>query len=152
MQEQREEYLNEERRQSAGEKTRKIDFDGMVYDIDQQFNAKAERRDQAFQEAQKKQEVVFRDNEALREKQFSEGEVHRSTMFQQAQEMRRKMSEWHSTISRSHVMQGHLAREKMCQKLEDDLADQFDDLLRFEEDSFTSAERQRDETVSAVVS
>ena len=152
MQEQRQEYLDEEREQSGGEKTRKAGFDGMMYQLDQQFTVKAEGRDQAFQEAQKKQDDIFRDNEAPREKQFSKGEADRSAMFHQEQGMRRKMSEWYASIRRSHVAQGNLEREKMCKQLEDDLMEQFESLLLFEEESFASAERRRNETVSSIVS
>jgi hypothetical protein len=151
-QEQRQEYLNEETQQSEGEKFRNIKFDGMIYDLDEQFSAKAAQRDRAFQDAQWKQEDIYRVNEAEREKQFSAGEDDRGAMFHHDQERHRKLLIWYINVRLSHFAQGRPEREKICQKLEDDLREQFESLLRFQEECFASAEHQRDEIVSGIVS
>lgn len=152
MQEQQQEHLNEEKLQSEGEKSRNSEFDRMMHAINEAFDTKTEGQIQSFLDAQEKREVLFRVNEDSRENRFSKGEIHRGVMFQQDQDIRQKLSDWYVGICRSHFEQGRLKRENMCQKLEDDLVEQFESLLRFQEECFVSAERQRDEIVSGIVS
>lgn len=147
MEEQRHVYIDEERQQAVGEKYRNTECDQMLARMEETFYTNAERRDRSFQEAHTKRESIFRTHEDWREKQFLEGEFHRGVMFERDQEMRLTYSEQYGSICRTLFEQGRHERENICQKLESDLVEQFDSLLRFQEECFDSAERQRDEIV-----
>ena len=152
MHQQRQVHINEERQQSEGEISRNSGFIWTVYNMNEAFDTKTERWIQSFLDAQEKRENLFRVNEDSRENRFSKGEIHRGAMFQQDQDMCRKLSDWYVGICWSHFERGRLKRADMCQKLEDELVEQFESLLRFQEECFASAERQRDEIVGGIVS
>lgn len=147
MEEQRHLHIDEELQQAVGEKSRNTEFDRMLARMEETFYTNVERRDRSFQEAHTKRESIFRTHEDWRQKQFSEGEFHREVMFERDQEMRLKYSKQYVSIRRTLFEQGRQEREDICRKLESDLVEQFDSLLRFQEECFDSAERQRDEIV-----
>jgi hypothetical protein len=152
MLQQQQEYSDFEKLRREGEKLRSEQFESTMITIDEAFITNEAHRNKTFCDMETRQEDVFRDNEMSREKRFREREVSRGECFQQCEDTREKRSEWYAHARHLHVQQGRQIREESCQKLERQMLDQFNVWVRFQEDSFTTAERQRDEIVRETVS
>ena len=149
---QQQHYSDVEKSQWEGDKLRTEQFELAVTKMDETFVANEELRDKAFQDVEVEQDKVFQDNEVSREKRFKEREVNREECFRQYQDARQKRSEWYAHLRELHVQEERQIREESCQKLERELLDQYDLLVRFQRDSFAAAERRRDEVVKEMVS
>jgi hypothetical protein len=143
---------DEEKLQWEREKLRNEQFERTMITMNETFRANEEHRNKAFQDAEAEQEGNFRDNETLREKRFKERMVSREECFRRYQGIQKKHSEWYANVRNTHVRQGRQARERSCQELERQMLEQFNALVRFQEESFGAAEHQRDEIMKETVS
>jgi hypothetical protein len=145
-------FMDEEKAQRQGEQSRTEEFDQMIVRQDDAFENILEKRDKAFQNEEARRRDLFQEQESLREKRFAEVESRRGAHFLQYQETIEKRAEWFAKIRESHLQRGRQEREEVCKKLEKDMQDQLERLLRWQEESFARAEKQRDEVVREVVS
>ncbi|KAF5375943.1 hypothetical protein D9615_008218 [Tricholomella constricta] len=145
------EFAEEERIQAVGERARGEEFDKTLNGFSASFEANQQRRDRSFLEADVRQEEIFQKNEAAREAVFSEGQRSREAAFKNDQEMQGRHSEWHGAARTTLLLQGRQSRKDACAAIDAALVDQFNKLLRTQEESFVSKERQRDDIFRKIV-
>jgi hypothetical protein len=152
MLEYRARFVDEEKAQHEGEQWRSEEFNRMILSLDDAFEGISEKRDKAFHNEEARRRDIFQEQESPREKRFSEAENHRAGHFLTYQETSEKRAEWFFKIRESRLQRGRQEREEACRKLEKDMENQVERLLRWQEECFARAERQRDEIVREVVS
>ncbi|GLB42909.1 hypothetical protein LshimejAT787_1203580 [Lyophyllum shimeji] len=141
------EFADEEKAQAVGEQGRWQAFDDMTAEHDDFFEPNQQRRERSFLETDSRQEETFRKNEADREAKYLEGQERRADMFERCESSRVKHSEWHSAGQETLLLQGRQRRKDICAAIDAALGDQFDKLLKTQEDSFVTAEIRRDSIV-----
>ena len=145
-------FAHEEKSQWEGEDQRDQEFGRVIDNLDRAFQATMEGRHRLFLEAEGRHQEIFRSSESLRDKQFSDAEGMRVILFQQNQSERETDAKWYADIRQMRFESGREEREEACQKLEKDLRAQLERTLRYQEETFVSAEQERDKTVQEIVS
>ncbi|KAF8063404.1 hypothetical protein FPV67DRAFT_242162 [Lyophyllum atratum] len=138
------EFAEEEKAQDVGEQARSTEFDEMMAGFTEVFETDQQRQERLFLEADARQEETFQKREPLREAVFFEGQISRAAAFEVEQTSRAKRSEWHSAAREMLLVQGRQGRKDACTAVDAALVQQFDKLLKVQEDSFSSAESRRD--------
>lgn len=151
MLEYRQRFIDEEKTRQGGEQWRNEEFNQMIVFQDDAFESISEKRDKAFQNEQARRRVTVQVQDSLREKRFSEVESSRTAHFLVYQETIEKRGEWFARIRESHLQKGRQEREEICKQLEKDMKAQSERLLRWQEECFALAEKQRAEIVREVV-
>ncbi|KAG6839484.1 hypothetical protein C0991_002185 [Blastosporella zonata] len=105
-------------------------------------------RNELYKEADTHHEDTFSKANAEREAVFSQGQQGRADAFKYDQEARAKSSEWNSTARRTLLQKGHRRLEDTCTAIDAALVEQFNTLLKSQEDEFVADERRRDNLAS----
>ncbi|GLB42673.1 hypothetical protein LshimejAT787_1201220 [Lyophyllum shimeji] len=145
------ECAEEEIAQAVGEQARGKEFDQMMAELNQAFATNQQRREQLFLEADARQQETFERNEPERESVFLEGQASRAAAFEAHEAGRAQRSEWHNAAREALLSRGSQARKAACDAIEAALVEQFDKLLKSQEDSFTAEERRRDGIVQKLL-
>ena len=145
-------FADEEKAQWEGENRRSDTFNRMVVGLDDAFEVITKDQEKSFQDEEVFRRNSFQKPEDLRDRRFSEGESNRALLFLKDQEARKEQAEWYAKLRESCCQRGRQEREEIYQKLEKDMQEQADRLLGWEEEQFTSAEKQRDAVVLKIVS
>lgn len=145
-------FMDEEGAQRAGEQRRNEEFSRMIGSLDDVFEVISGKRDNTFQDDEVRRRDIFQEHESVRAKRFSEVESDRAVHFLKYQHTSEKRAEWYTKNRESLLQRGHREREEACQQLEKDMQDQLERLLRWQEECFACAEKQRDDIVREIVS
>ncbi|GLB42910.1 hypothetical protein LshimejAT787_1203590 [Lyophyllum shimeji] len=140
-------FADEEKAQALGETGRWKEFDGMTAIHDDAFETNLQRQERSFLEAESGQEKTFHENEAGREAEFLEGQNRRAATFESCEVSRTKHSEWHAAARETLHTQGRQRSQETCAAIVAALVNQFNRLLKAQEDSFVAAEVRRDSIV-----
>ncbi|KAG6855523.1 hypothetical protein H0H87_001597 [Tephrocybe sp. NHM501043] len=138
----------EEEAQASGEHLREKEFDHMVANFKSVFLQALSRRNDLYKEADMHHEDIFWKADAAREALFSQGQQGRADSFRSDQEAWTKSSEWNSTIRRALLFEGRQRAKDICAALNAVLVEQFNQLMKSQEDEFLADERRRDDLVT----
>jgi hypothetical protein len=145
MLEQQQEFLDEDKRQWAGEVLRAEDYEKLKVLMEETFLEQEHLRDIAFRKSVTEQVAIYKRSETLRDNRFKVGEDRRDALLRRGHDARRERSEWYANIRTQHTQQGHQAREQACQQLKTEMVKQFEIISRFLDDAFAATELRRDE-------
>ncbi|KAG6919670.1 hypothetical protein DXG01_002613 [Tephrocybe rancida] len=147
----RQEFVEAEKSQAAGEQERGDLFERLNSDLQETFDINQHRRERSYQESDTLQESTFQRNETKREAIFQGGQSNRATMYEKEHDSHVQRSTWFRDNRSSILVQGRQTREKSCVDMEAAFLNQFTRLSKIQEDSFALKEQERDAMVATLL-
>jgi hypothetical protein len=139
------------RLQAKVEEERGEECDRLMHDIRLKFDEDEAGREMLFEDAHSAQQSVYRRQEKLRNKMFKKTlAIYREESERQL-DMQHKDSEWYARNRELIAERRRYAMDLACERLRQQISDQMNSLLRYQEEQFAAAERRRDDVVKETV-
>ncbi|KAG5634627.1 hypothetical protein H0H81_001335 [Sphagnurus paluster] len=138
-------HLEEQRSWAVGEQGRNGEFLQTIADFNDIFRKYQQDCEHSFMEERTQQEEVFQKADAGREAVFLNGEKRREIAFESSQDALQKVSDWYRESRAVLMVQWRRKRTDLCGAIEKSLADQYEKLLKAQENSFILMENKREE-------
>lgn len=149
---QQHQFTAEQHAQGHGEQERSEVFRTLIVDLSAKFQDTQRNREKSFAEADIRQEEIFSKNESGREALFSKAQDLRTDSFERDRSFRLQHSQACVSAREEIILHGREERKNVCAEVRTEIEDGFKKWMVFEEASFLSAERRRDEFVEKIMS
>ncbi|KAG5651166.1 hypothetical protein H0H81_009630 [Sphagnurus paluster] len=148
---QQHQFTAEQHAQGHGEQERSEVFRTLIVDLSAKFQDTQRNREKSFAEADSRQEEIFSKNESGREALFSKAQDLRTDSFERDRSFRLQHSQACVSAREEIILHGREERKNVCAEVRTEIEDGFKKWMVFEEASFLSAERRRDEFVEKIM-